>query len=136
VSNQRRGVAFELYAENKVPIWQRQAHPILVVRCQANRTEAFVFIESAARIESEDENHTVRIGFDDEPEMTERWPDSAEHDALFAPDGAAFARRVTRASRLRFGYTPHNAAPVVATFAVSGLADLIAPAARQCGSTK
>jgi hypothetical protein len=133
VGGARRAVAFELPADNKVQVWQRQAHPILVVRCFAKRTEAFVFIESAAQIEPQG-NHAVRVRFDAEPEGSERWPDADEHDALFAPDGAAFVRRLTGARTLQFGYKPHNAPPVVAEFHVSGLGALMAPAAAQCGS--
>ena len=133
VGGERRAAAFELPADHKVQVWQRQAHPILVVRCFAKRTEAFVFIESAAQIEPHG-NHTVRVRFDDEPEREERWPDADDHDALFAPDGAAFARRLTSASTMRFGYKPHNSPPVVAEFHVSGLRALITPAAAQCGS--
>jgi hypothetical protein len=66
-------------------------------------------------------------------DVTERWADSDEHDALFAPDGAGFAQRLQRARTLRFGYTPHNALPVVAQFQVSGLSDLIGPVAKECG---
>ena len=84
-------------------------------------------------MEAQDENHSVRISFDDEPEVTERWPDSSDHDALFAPDAVAFARRLTAARTLRFGYTPHNSQKAVAEFHLSGLAELIQPAAKQCG---
>jgi hypothetical protein len=66
-------------------------------------------------------------------DVTERWADSDEHDALFAPDGAGFAQRLQRARTLRFGYTPHNALPVVVHFQVSGLSDLIGPVAKECG---
>ena len=55
---------------------------------------------------------------------------------LFAPDGVAFAQRVMTAKSLRFGYTPHNAEPVEAQFQVDGLAELIAPAAKDCGWQK
>jgi hypothetical protein len=37
---------------------------------------------------------------------------------------------------MRFGYTPHNAAPVSAQFDVAGLAERISPAAAQCGGAK
>lgn len=135
LSDARRGAAFEVYADNKVPVWQRKAHPILIVRCEAGEIEAFVFIETAAKIERQDGRHTVVLGFDGDPEQIERWPDSADHDALFAPDGAAFAQRLARATTLRFGYTPHHAAPVVATFSVAGLPDMLKPAARHCGAS-
>jgi hypothetical protein len=41
-----------------------------------------------------------------------------------------------QAHTLRFGYTPHNAAPVEAVFQVEGLAELIAPVAKDCGWKK
>lgn len=136
VGFQKRAVAFELPANNKVPVWLRQAHPYLVVRCIGKRLDAFVYMESTAQIEPQDERHTVRLRVDDAPEVTERWQDSDEHDALFAPDGVAFAQRLTRAQVLRVGYRPHNAAPVVAEFNVGGLSEVIAPFAAQCGWKK
>jgi hypothetical protein len=135
-ANQRHSDAFELPAENTVAIWLNQVRPLLVVRCISNRTEVFVFTGSALKIEPDSEDHTVTYRFDDEPELSERWPDSAEHDALFAPNGTAIAQRVLGARSLRFGYTPHNAAPVVAQFSVSGLRELLEPVAKDCGWKK
>lgn len=133
VGNAPRGFAFELPAHNRIAIWMREVRPLLVVRCLRDTTDVFVFTQSAAMIEAQTEDHTVVFGFDDEPETRELWPDAAEHDALFAPDGAAFAKRVLNAATLRFGFTPHNAAPVTAHFQVSGLRDLVEPAAKTCG---
>ncbi|HSC27240.1 MAG TPA: hypothetical protein VLD67_08200 [Vicinamibacterales bacterium] len=133
VDGSRRSVAFELPAENRVPVWTRQVRPILVVRCMAGRTEAFVFTDTAAKIEPQDQDHTVGLAFDDDPEATERWPDSAEHDALFAPDGPSFTQKLIRARTIRFRFTPHNVPPVVARFHVEGLGEHIGPVARQCG---
>jgi hypothetical protein len=133
IGRQKNSAAFELPAENTVPIWLGQVRPILVVRCMSKRTEVFVFTGSAIKIEPKTEDHTVTFSFDEQPELTERWPDSDEHDALFAPDGGSFADRLARARTLRFGYTPHNVAPVVAHFQVSGLGELIAPLAKECG---
>jgi hypothetical protein len=134
--NAKKGVAFELPSQNKVAIWQGIAQPMLVVRCDAGRMQMFVYTASAIQMEAVDENHTVRISFDGQPEVTERWADSSDHDALFAPDGAAFAHRVTTATTLKFTYTPHNAPRAVAEFQTSGLNDLIGPAAKQCGGKK
>jgi hypothetical protein len=131
--NQRHSAAFELPAENIVPIWMNQVRPMLIVRCLSKKTEAFVFTGSALKIEPQTEDHTVSFRFDNEQETTMRWPDSAEHDALFAPDAAAFAQRLIHAHTLRFGYTPHNAQPVEAHFEVSGLGALIEPVAKECG---
>jgi hypothetical protein len=134
--NPRKGAAFELRAENKVAIWQGLAQPTIVVRCESNKMVAFVYTASAIQMEAQDSNHTVRLNFDDEPEATERWADSSDHDALFAPDGPAFVQRLTNARTLKFGYTPHNASRAVAEFQVSGLSETILPAAKQCGLKK
>ena len=71
-----------------------------------------------------------------EPEVTERWADSAEHDALFVPDGYAFAQSLSNAQTLRVSYRPHNAPKAVATFQVAGIAEALQPAAKQCGIKK
>lgn len=136
-ANQRHAAAFELPAENTVAIWMNYVRPILVVRCMNKRTETFVYTGSALKIEPNTEDHSVSFHFDGEPASNEHWPDSAEHDALFAPDGAAFAQRVLAGKSFRFGYTPHNAEPVEAQFHVDGLAQLIDPAAaKDCGWQK
>ena len=134
--NQRHSVAFELPAENTVPIWMSQVRPLLIVRCLSRKPEVFVFTGSALKIEPDTDDHTVSFRFDDEAATTVRWPDSAEHDALFSPDAAGFAARLMHARTLRFGYTPHNASPVEAHFEVSGLPALIEPAAKDCGWKK
>ena len=136
VANAKRGVAFELRSQNKVAIWQSIAQPILVVRCEAGRMQTFVYTASALQMEAIDENHAVKISFDGEPESNERWADSSEHDALFAPDAAAFTRRLVASQTLKVSYTPHNASRVVAQFQTHGLSDLIDPAAKQCGWKK
>jgi hypothetical protein len=133
VGNARRSLAFELPASSKVSVWMRDVRPMLVVRCLAGTIDVFVFTDSAAAIEPQTEDHTVRYAFDDEAETREMWQDSSEHDALFAPDGAAFARRLMDVRTFRFGFTPHNATPATAHFQVSGLRERLAPAVKACG---
>jgi hypothetical protein len=130
-----RGVVLEVAAENTVGVWMRNVRPSLVVRCTGGRTEVFVFTQSPARIEPGTEDHTVTVAIDDDDVITELWPDSVEHDSLFAPDGAALAKRLLGARSMRFGFTPHNAAPAVARFHVEGLDALLRPSVRECGWT-
>lgn len=132
-ANQKKSIALDLPALNRVPVWTRHVTPVLVVRCVAKMTEAFVFTESPIAMEPDTPDHTVRLTFDDEPQKTERWPDSIEHDSLFAPDGEAFVRRLLTARTLQFGFTPHNSPAVVVQFQVNGLRRLIEPAAKDCG---
>ena len=132
MGNARRGIALELAARNETAVWMRKVRPLLVVRCVDKRIDVFVFTDSAAAMEAQDEDHTVRVAFDGGEERTERWPDSSAHDALFAPDGRRLLAELSRARRLSFGYTPHNAAPVVAQFDVAGLEHRLASARRHC----
>jgi hypothetical protein len=134
VGFRKRAVAFELPARNKVPIWLRQAHPYLVVRCAGRRLDVFMYMESAAQIEPQDGKHTVRLLVDDDPEIAGRWQDSDEHDALFVPEPQPFLARLATAKVVRIGYRPHNAAPVVAAFDVEGFNELFTSAdAALCG---
>jgi len=128
----RRGAAFELPAENVVKTWFGPARPSLVVRCISHNIEAFVFTGSPMKIETRAAGKTVNLFIDDQAMQTERWPDSDDHDALFAPDGAAFAKRLLNARMLRFGYSPHNSPDVVAQFQVEGLQPLMTAAAKEC----
>jgi len=136
VGKDRRAVAFEVNAINRVQVWMRTVRPTLVVRCVARKPEVLVYTNSAAKMETQDEDHSVTFAFDNESMVRDRWPDSAEHDGLFAPDPSQFIERLKSASVLRFGFTPHNSEPVVATFDVAGLDALLAPAAKQCGLKK
>ena len=131
----KKSAAFELPALNRIRIWTRDVTPVLVVRCHAGRVEPFVYTQSAARMEPQDGDHTVRLAFDDGAEVTERWPDSDEHDALFARDAAAFTAQLVSAQTLRFGFEPHNASPAVARFQVSGLGERLS-AAKPCGGKR
>jgi hypothetical protein len=129
----RRSIAFEVASRNETPVWMKTVRPVLVVRCVKGRMDVFVVTDSPVAMETQDEDHTVRISLDEESGRTERWPDSTEHDALFAPNGARFAAQLEQARTLRFGYTPHNASPVVAHFDVAGLGDKHARMKAACG---
>jgi hypothetical protein len=133
VSPGRHTAAFQVAAIERVHVWTREVTPVLVVRCDSGKTEAFVYTQSAARMEPEDGDHTVTVAFDDGSSTSERWPDSDEHDALFARRPVDFTRQLTEARALHFGFTPHNAAPALATFVLDGLEPLLASSAKQCG---
>ena len=126
-------ITFELRARNEVPVWMTHARPNLVVRCLSHATEVFVETGSAASIEPQDGAHTVRVQVDDGPIEVQQWSDSVSQQELFAPNGLVLARRIARAHRLRFGFTPYNAKPVVADFPVDGFDQLAPLVGRTCG---
>lgn len=131
MSDGSRMVAFELPAENSIPVWQHRVRPTLTVRCLSGTTDVFVSSGWAASVETAD-RHTVRLGFDADDEILQEWLDSEDYKALFAPDGVAMARRLARARTLRFGFTPFNTSPVVVDFDVRGLDAKIGSVARLC----
>lgn len=128
-----RGAAFEVSAAAPIDVWMRSVRPSLVVRCTARRIEVFVFTDSAAALEPETDDHTVSYTFDRDPMTTLRWPDGAEHNALFAPDPRELANRLLAAETFTFRFTPHNTPPVTVRFNTSGLGELLQPAATHCG---
>ena len=133
IANHKRSVAYQLEADQQVRVWTTHVRPSLVVRCLNRKTEVFVYTETPSKLESTDGLHSVRLTFDDAAGSEERWPDSAEHDALFAPDGTALARRISSAHHLRFGFSPHNADPVQVDFELGDAATVMSHVAKTCG---
>jgi len=135
LGNQRRAAAtFELASENVVKTWFGPARAALVVRCTARSIEAFVVTGSPIKIEPRVDGRTVTIRVDGEPVKSQRWVDSDDHTAVFAPDAAAFVQRLRKARSFDFGYSPHNSSDVVAQFNVLGIDGLIAAASKECGA--
>src|SRR2546421_6085901 len=126
-------ISFELEAERDIAVWMKSVRPYLGVRCFHHNTEVMVLPDSAASIEPND-RHTVRVGFDGGADVQQLWFGSDDHQALFAPDGAAFANQIATARTLRFGFTPYNAKPVVIEFDVRGFDDLIGLVAKTCAA--
>ena len=133
VANHKRSVAYQLDADQQVRVWTTHVRPSLVMRCLNRKTEVFVYTETPSKLESTDGLHSVKLTFDDAAESDERWPDSAEHDALFAPDGTALARRISTAHHLRFGFSPHNADPVQVDFDLGDAGSVVSHLAKTCG---
>jgi hypothetical protein len=133
IANHHRSVAYEVAASQQVKVWTTHVRPTLVLRCLNRKTEVFVYTETPAKLESGDGMHTVRLTFDGGTEAEERWPDSAEHDALFSPDGTSLARRLSSAHHLRFGFSPHNADPVQVDFDLDGSDSVVSHVSKTCG---
>jgi hypothetical protein len=128
-----RTTGFEVEAERDVTVYMDRVRPVLAVRCISRQTEVFVVLRSAPSIENSDNTHTVRIGLDDEPDVEQRWLDSSNMQALFAPDGKAFTARMATARRLRFAFKPFNAPPTAVEFDVHGFEGPLAAMSKTCG---
>ena len=120
-------------ATRDVPAWMSHARPALVVRCLYRTTEAFVALDTSTRYEEDADRRTVSIQWDNDPVNTQYWGVSESGRELFAPSGVEFVQRAASAQALRFGFTPFNASPVTAEFAVEGFDQLAGMVASTCG---
>jgi hypothetical protein len=127
-----RTIGFEVEAERDVAVYMDRVRPVLAVRCISRQTEVFVLLRSAPSIENDRDTHTVRIGLDDEPDVEQRWLESTDMRALFAPEGTALASRMATARRLRFAFKPFNAPPAVVEFDVHGFEGPLAAMSKTC----
>jgi len=126
-------ISFELAAAHDVSVWMSRARPVLVTRCLSRMTEVFIILGTSSAIEQDSFKRTVRVQWDDGPEVVQQWQASESAQELFAPDGAAFLGRLAHASRLRVGFTPFNAQPVTVEFVVQGFDQLAGLVAGTCG---
>ena len=88
---------------------------------------------TSANFEGLSDSRTVRLQVDDEPVAVQQWERSESGQELFAPDGVELVRRLAVAKRLHFGFTPFQAQPVTAEFAVEGFDQLARMVASTCG---
>ena len=117
-------IAFHLAATRDLSVWMNKARPVLAARCLHHATEVFVALDTSASFEDDPDRRTVRVQWDDEQPSVQQWEVSETGKELFAPDAQAFITRMASARRLQFGFTPFNAAPVTADFAVTGFEQL------------
>jgi len=120
-------------AENDIQGWLRPKRPTLVVRCQEGKTAAYVVTGMAASVEYDTERHTVRLRFDEGNPTTQRWSESTDHEALFAPNPTQLAKQMLGSKALTFQFTPFNASPAIARFNLQGLGSHLQKVASACG---
>ena len=117
-------IAFHLASTRDLSVWMNKARPVLAARCLHHATEVFVALDTSASFEDDADRRTVRVQWDDEQPSVQQWEISETGKELFAPEAKAFMERMARARVLQFGFTPFNAAPVTAEFAVTGFEQL------------
>lgn len=129
-------VVLALLAENQIEGWLARERPTLIVRCRENETDAYISVGMPSSVEfGETSRHTVRVRLDDQDAVTEMWSQSTDTEALFSPRPVPLARQIAAAERLRFGFTPFNADPVVVEFDLRGFEEHVGTVAETCNWT-
>lgn len=124
-------VAFSLPAETDFAGWLERHRATLIIRCQENKTAAYIATGTAASVERGD-RHTVQVRFDSRDATTQGWGESTDDDALFAPDPVPLIREIVGADRMIFRFTPFKANPATLEFDVRGLDQHIGLIASEC----
>jgi len=128
-----RTVTLQLLADGSFSSWANEEHtPSLIIRCKENGTDLYVVNGTAANPElGLFDRATVRLRIDDGKPYSERWSESTDDEALFAPP-ISLARRLAHAERLTYQFTPFNSSPVTVAFTVKGLDQVLQKVADAC----
>lgn len=126
-------VVFRLDAESEFAGWLGRHRATLIVRCQENRTAVFIQTGTAASVESGDlDRHTVQIRLDDGVAFSQKWSESTNNEALFAPSPIPLARQIVDTDRMVVRFTPFNANPATLVFDVRGFDQHVGQVAETC----
>ncbi len=127
-------IVFELAADQDIEVWRKRVRPVLTMRCAGKTTEVFIVTQAPATIEDRTNRHSVKIGFDGQEPVEQMWEHSIDHDALFAINGPAMMRQITRSREMSFSFAPFNAPPATVTFSTAGFDVHAKAAASKCRS--
>jgi hypothetical protein len=129
-----RTVTLHLTADGSFSSWANDEHtPSLIIRCKENETDLYIVNGTAATPElGLFDRATVRLRIDDGKPYSERWGESTDDEALFAPRPISLARRLAHAERLTYQFTPFNSSPVTVIFTVKGLDEPLRKVASVC----
>lgn len=127
-------VELTLDAMNTYNDWLTRSHrPTLVLICRSNKTEVYIDNGSPANPElGKFQKVTIRLRFDDASPITLIASESTDSEALFFPSPIAQIRRMLRAERMRYEFTPFRSSSKVVEFDLRGLSNEIAPLQETC----
>lgn len=130
-------VILTLNAENMIPSVTGDRKPSLIIRCKEGKTDSYVSTGVAASVEEDidggpSEDHHIRLRFDENPPITDRWVEATNHGGLFATDGISAAKQIAGAQKLTFEFTPFDANPAAIQFDLNGLPSHLREVANAC----
>ena len=130
-------VILTLNAENTIPSVTGDRRPSLIIRCKEGKTDTYVSTGVPASVEEDSDggpagDHHIRLRFDENPPIPDRWVESTNHGGLFATDGISAAKQIAGAQKLTFEFAPFDANPAMIQFDLSGLASELPKVADAC----
>jgi hypothetical protein len=130
-------VILTLNAENTISSVTGDRKPSLLIRCKEGKTDTYVSTGVPASVEEDieggpSEDHHVRLRFDENPPITDRWVEATNHGGLFATDGISAAKQIAGAHKLAFEFTPFDANPATIQFDLNSLSSHLQMVADAC----
>jgi len=105
----------------------------LLILCRHSTTELAVITGMSPQPESGiDDEVTVRVRFDEGKPATQVWSEGTDHESLFAPEPIALSKRLTKARRLYFEFTPFERSAETVSFDLRGLDEKLSEVSSTC----
>lgn len=128
-------VVLALDSENRVENWLSQTKRArLLIRCQENRTSAYVNTGMQANPELGNYNQAhARIRLDkDEPKRV-NMSESTDGEALFFPGSTRYPKMMEGKTKMLFEFTPFNQSKVHFEFDLTGIDEVLPQVKEACG---
>ena len=127
-------VVISLDAENNISAYpNKSVIPELIIICKENKTQLYIDVKVSPNPEYGLYNKsTVRIRLDDNKFLKQRWSESTNGEALFAPKAISLARKLNKSRTMLFEFTPYNSNSQLAEFDVRGLEPYLKELSKTC----
>ena len=120
-------------ADQEVTTQFAKVRPDIIFRCRQNTFDAYINVHSSADYDYETHRSNVRLRFDENTAVSEKWDVSTDREALFAPNAKTFLNSLLQANSLRFEWPQSGGGRAVATFNRGDLGVQVAKFAKDCG---
>lgn len=127
-------VTISLAANSAISAWPGKTEiPVIVVRCQENKTELFVRTGARPDVEHGNVNGaSVRVRIDSAQPRTINTSLSTDGEALFFPGAIGLLKQWADKQKMTFQFTPYNSNPQSTTFDIAGLNGALEPLRKAC----
>jgi hypothetical protein len=129
-----REVSFVLDAQNEIDGFISKNRPSLGIRCAKHKPEVYIYVGEPFETEYGELNATsVRVKFDDNTPVKQRWSESTNLEAAFAANPAKLTRQLTTSKKFLFEFTPFQKRETTVIFNVGDLKSKLESMADVCG---
>ena len=123
-------LTLSLKAEKAVEGWMKTFVPVLTIQCTKGNSALYVETGMGLEVTMVDKQ-VVRLQFDNDKPFPHSWREIT-NATVSARDATVLIKKLVQAQKFIFEFTPFNAAPAQAEFAVVGLSAYLPQLAKVC----